>query len=353
MGLNTYFTFGVVGALGVPWPVALAAVFVEGILFLILAAKGVRTALVRAIPASIKIATMSGIGLFLAIIGFQNAGITVDHPATLITLGDVRSPGVLVALGGLLATTVLLAHRVKGAILIGILGVTIICWVVGISPPPDQLFTVPHLPQETLFAMDFSGLLTGKLFLVVFAFLFVDLFDTAGTLIGVGRLAGFVDEKGELPRSSRAFTADAVGTIVGAVVGTSTVTSYVESATGVEEGGRTGLTSVVVGGMFLLSLFLTPLFASVPAVATAPALIIVGALMTKGARDLDWAHIDEAVPAFLTVTSMPFTYSIANGISLGIVSYLLIKVIRGRFRDVHPLIYVLGALLIFFYAFRG
>jgi AGZA family xanthine/uracil permease-like MFS transporter len=353
MGLNAYFTFGVVGAMGVPWPVALAAVFVEGALFLLLAATGARAALLRAIPTSIKVATMSGIGLFLAIIGYQSAGLTVDQPATLVTLGDVASPPVLLALVGLILIAVLLSMDVKGAILIGILAVTAASWATGISAPPERLFTLPQLPRETLLALDFSGLLTGKLLLVVLAFLFVDIFDTAGTLIGVGRLAGFVDEEGELPRANRAFAADAVGTMVGAAVGTSTVTSYVESATGVEEGGRTGLTSVVVGVLFLLSLFLTPLFAAVPGVATAPALIVVGALMMRGARDLDWTTIDEAVPAFLTIATMPFTYSIANGISLGIVSYVLIKAFRGRFREVHPLMLVLAALLIAFYAVRS
>lgn len=352
MGLNAYFTFGVVGALGVPWPVALAAVFVEGILFLALAATGVRTALLKAIPTSIKIATMCGIGLFLAIIGFENAGLVVDHPATLVTLGDVKSAGVLLALAGLVVMTVLMARKVKGAILIGILGVTVVCWLSGFSPRPEQFFTIPHLPEETLFALDFSGLMTAKFLMVVIAFLFVDIFDTAGTLIGVGRLAGFVDEDGELPRANRAFAADAVGTMVGATVGTSTVTSYVESATGVEEGGRTGLTSVVTGILFLLSLFMTPLFTAVPAIATAPALIVVGALMMQGARDLDWSQIDEAVPAFLTAATMPFTYSIANGITLGIVSYVLVKTLRGRSRDVHPLMFVLAALLIAFYAVR-
>ena len=352
MGLNAYFTFGVVGTLGVPWQMALAAVFVEGILFLALAATGIRAALLRAIPTSIKIATMSGIGLFLAIIGFQNAGLVVDHPATLVTLGDVRTSTVLLALAGLIVMTVLLARKVQGAILIGILGVAGVCWVAGLSPIPERLVTLPQLPEETFLALDFSELLTGKLLLVVLAFLFVDIFDTAGTLIGVGRLAGFVDEQGELPRANKAFAADAVGTMVGAAVGTSTVTSYVESATGVEEGGRTGLTSVVVGLLFLASLFLTPLFTAVPTVATAPALIVVGALMMQGARDLDWGKIDEAVPAFLTAATMPFTYSIANGISLGIVSYVLIKVLRGRPRDVHPLLYALALALILFYAVR-
>ncbi len=339
--------------MGVPWPVALAAVLVEGVLFLVLAATGVRGALLRAIPTSIKIATMSGIGLFLAIIGFEGAGLVVDHPVTLVTLGDVSRPVVLLSLAGLIVMAVLLVAEVKGAILIGIIGVTLVCWITGISQAPEKLLTLPALPEETFLALDFSGLLTGKLLLVVLAFLFVDIFDTAGTLIGVGRLGGFVDQDGELPRADRAFTADAAGTIVGAALGTSTVTSYVESATGVEEGGRTGLTAVVVAVLFLLSLFLTPLLIAVPTAATAPALILVGALMMRGAKDLDWSRTDQAVPAFLTLAAMPFTYSIANGISLGIVSYVLIKALRGRFREVHALMYVLAALLIAFYALRN
>jgi AGZA family xanthine/uracil permease-like MFS transporter len=352
MGLNAYFTFGVVLGMGVSWQVALAAVFVEGVLFLILAVSGVRTALLRAIPTSIKIATMCGIGLFLAIIGFRGAGLVTDHPETLVTLGDVASPVVLLSLAGLLVMAVLLSAGVRGGILVGILTVTLACWVFGLSPAPESFFTLPQLPQETLLALDFSGLFTGKLLLVVVAFLFVDIFDTAGTLIGVGRLAGFLDKEDELPRANRAFSADAAGTMVGALVGTSTVTSYVESATGVEEGGRTGLTSVVVAVLFLLSLFFTPIVIAVPAAATAPALIVVGALMMRGARELEWNDLEEAVPAFLTVAAMPFTYSIANGISLGIVSFVLIKILRGKVREVHPLMLVLTLLLIAFYAVR-
>ncbi len=352
MGLNAYFTYGVVGAMGVSWQTALAAVLIEGVLFLGLAATGVRAALLRSIPGSIKIATMSGIGLFLALIGFQGAGLVADHPATLVALGDVTLPAVWMALAGLVLIAVLLAIELKGAILIGILVVTLACWLTGVSAPPEKFLTLPSLPEETFLALDFSDLMTGKLMVVVLAFLFVDIFDTAGTLIGVGRLAGFVDRDGELPRANRAFTADAVGTIVGAAVGTSTVTSYVESATGVEEGGRTGLAAVTTSVLFLLSLFLTPLLIAVPPTATAPALIIVGALMMRGARDLDWAEIDEAVPVFLTLALMPFTYSIATGISAGIISYVLIKTLRGRSRDVHPLMFVLAAALIAFYAFR-
>jgi AGZA family xanthine/uracil permease-like MFS transporter len=352
MGLNAYFTFGVVLGLGVSWQIALTAVFVEGILFLILAVTGARSALVRAIPTSIKIATMSGIGLFLAIIGFQNAGLVVDHPATLVTLGELADSKPMLAVGGLILISVLLAARVRGGILIGIVLVTLVCWLSGITPAPESFLTLPSLPQETLFALDFSQLFTAKLLIAVVAFLFVDIFDTAGTLMGVGRLAGFLDEDGSLPQAKRAFTADALGTMVGALMGTSTVTSYVESATGVEEGGRTGLTSTVVAGLFLLSLFFTPIFVAVPAVATAPALIVVGALMMQGTKDLDWGKIEESVPAFVTVAAMPMTYSIATGISFGIISYTWIKILRGKFRQLNPLLVVLTILLMLFYGLR-
>lgn len=350
MGLNAYFTFGVVRGMGVDWRVALTAVFIEGILFLLLAIGGARSALINAIPKSIKIAMMTGIGLFLAIIGMHNAGLVVADPATLVTLGRLTSPSALLALGGVVVTAVLLSRRVPGAILLGIGAVAVAAWVGGVAAPPTGFFTLPTLPRETLFAFRFEGLFSGSLVLVVLAFLFVDIFDTAGSLIGVGRLAGFVDAQGRLPGSDRAFTADAIGTVAGAALGTSTVTTYIESATGVEEGGRTGLTAVVVALLFLLSLFITPLLGAVPAVATAPALIVVGALMMEGARDIEWKRIDEAVPAFVTVAAMPFTYSIANGISLGIVCYVLIKLASGRAREVHPLMYVLSALLVLFYA---
>ena len=352
MGLNAYFTFGVVGALGVDWRIALVAVFVEGALFLLLAATGVRAALLRAIPGSIKIATMSGIGLFLALIGFQGAGLVADHPSTMLTLGDFGDAAVVLSLVGLIVIAALLALGFPGAILVGILGLTLASWLLGLSEPPERLVSVPQLPSETLLALDWSQLLTGKLLIVVLAFLFVDLFDTAGTLIGVGRLAGMLDERGELPRASRAFAADALGTMVGAALGTSTVTSYVESATGVQEGGRTGLTSATVGLLFFLSLPLAPLLIAVPAAATAPALVVVGALMMRGTGDIDWTAVDEAVPAFLTVSLMPFTYSIATGISAGIVSWVLIRLLRGRPRDVHPVMLLLAVLLVLFYAVR-
>jgi AGZA family xanthine/uracil permease-like MFS transporter len=351
MGLNAYFAFTVVGAMGVSWQVALAAIFVEGLLFLALSLAGIRSRMLDAIPRSLKLATMSGIGFFLAFIGLQNAGLVAADEATLVRLGDFHQPGVLLAVAGLLLTAVLLARGVPGAILIAIAGVAGGAWLAGLSPAPEALFSLPRLPAETLLALDFGALFSLTMVSVVLAFLFVDMLDTAGTLIGVGQLAGLVDEEGRFPGSERAFVADAVGTSVGAVLGTSTVTTYIESATGVEEGGRTGLAAVATAGFFLLSLFLAPVFVAVPAIATAPALIVVGALMMRGARDLEWTRVDEAVPALLTIGLMPFTFSIANGIAAGILSWVAIKVLVGRVREVGWGMAVLAVLLAAFYAF--
>lgn len=353
MGLNAFFTFGVVAGLGVRWQVALAAVFVEGLLFLVLSLTGARSALLNAIPRSIKLGATGGIGLFLAIIGLENAGLVVDDPATLVRLGEVTEPLPALALGGILVAGVLLARGVKGALLVTILAVSAAAWLAGHAPAPEAFFSLPRLPRETLFALDFSELLSGTMATVVLAFLFVDLLDTAGTLLGVGELAGFVDDDGRFPGSERAFTADAVGTSVGALLGTSTVTTYVESATGVEEGGRTGLTAVGVALLFVLALFFTPVMTAVPAAATAPALIVVGAFMMRGVVKLDWRRIDEGVPAFLTLAVMPFTYSIANGLAIGVVSWVVIKLASGKAREVGALMYVLAALLVLYYVFLG
>ena len=349
MGINAYFTYGVVLGLGVEWQTALGAVFVEGVIFLALTVTGVRTALMRAMPVSIKVATMSGVGLLLGIIGFQGAGLVVPHPTTIVTLGDVRSVTVLLPLAGMIVIGALVARGWRGAILVGILAITSVCWGFEITPRPEQLFAWPTLPRETALAFGVAELFSAKLILVVLAFLFVDIFNTAGALIGVGMLAGRVDNTGELERADQAFAADAVGTIAGAALGTSPVTTYVESATGVEEGGRSGLTAVVVALLFLLSLFFVPLIIAVPALATAPALVVVGALMMRGARELEWARIDDSLPAFLTIAAMPFSYSIANGISLGIVSWVWIRVLAGRARDVNPVMFLLCGLLMLFY----
>ncbi|HVS03289.1 MAG TPA: NCS2 family permease [Thermoanaerobaculia bacterium] len=353
MGLNAYFAYTVVGGMGIRWQQALAAVFVAGLLFLVLSVGGIRSTILRAIPRAVKMAIMGGIGLFLALIGLQNAGLVRDHPVTLVTLGELGQAGPLLALAGLAVMAALLARRVPAALLLGIAGVALVAWGLGVAPLPEALVAWPRLPRETLLALDFRDMLSPAMLSVVLAFLFVDLFDTAGTLLGVGRLAGFTDAEGDLPGADRAFLADAVGTSVGALLGTSPVTSYVESATGVEEGGRTGLTAVVVAAMFLAALVFTPLFVAVPAVATAPALVVVGALMMSGLRDIEWQRPDEAIPAFLTVTAMPFTFSIANGIALGLTGYVVIKTLAGRWREVHPLLWSLVVLLVLFYAFAA
>ncbi|HUO86361.1 MAG TPA: NCS2 family permease [Thermoanaerobaculia bacterium] len=350
MGLNAYFTYGVVIGMGVPWEMALAAVFVEGLLFLLLVAVGAREALVRAIPLPIKVATMCGIGLFLAIIGLEGAGLVVAHPATLVTLGDLTAPAPLLAAAGVVLIGVLLARRIQGAIFLGIAAVTAAAWAFGLAPGPEAVLSLPRLPEETFLALDFSAILTLGFLPIVAAFLFVDFFDTAGTLLGVGRLAGLTDEEGNLPRAGRAFTADAVGTTAGALLGTSTVTSYVESGTGIEEGGRTGLTALTVSFLFLLALFVTPLLAAVPVAATAPALVVVGAMMMAGARDLDWSLPADALPAFVTIVAMPFTYSIANGIAFGILTWVAIRLAAGRWREIHPLMAGLAVVLAIYYA---
>jgi adenine/guanine/hypoxanthine permease len=353
MGLNAYFTYGVVIGMGVSYQTALAAVFVEGLLFLLLAFGGVRTAVVNAIPQNLKRAITAGIGLFLTIIGFSGAGFIEASPATFVTLGDLASPGSILAIIGLMLMAAMLSRGWSGAILGGIVIVTGAAWLTGLAPAPDSVAMMPALPSETLFALDFQGLLSGKLIIVIVAFLFVDFFDTAGSLIGIGRVGGFLDEQGHLPRANRAFTADAAGTTVGALLGTSTVTTYIESATGIRDGGRTGLTAVVVSLLFAASTVFTPLFVAVPAAATAPALIVVGALMMTSAREIDWDRTDEAVPAFLTIAAMPFTYSIANGIVFGIVSFAAIKLLSGRASDVHPIMAVLALIMVIYYGFTG
>lgn len=353
MGLNAYFTYGVVLGMGVSYQTALAAVFVEGLLFLLLAFGGVRTAVVNAIPQNIKRAITAGIGLFLTVIGFSSAGLIAASPATLVTLGDLTSPTTLLSIVGLLIMAAMLSRGWSGAILIGIVAVTSIAWLTNLTPPPVAIAMAPALPDQTLFALDFGGLLTGKLLIVILAFLFVDFFDTAGSLIGIGRLGNFLDKEGRLPRANQAFTADAAGTTVGALLGTSTVTTYIESATGIRDGGRTGLTAITVSVLFALSTVFTPLFVAVPAAATAPALIAVGAMMMTSAREIDWVRTDEALPAFLTIAAMPFTYSIANGIVFGVVSYVAIKVLSGRWKDVHPIMAILALLMVLYYAFAG
>ncbi|PIE77236.1 MAG: guanine permease [Clostridiales bacterium] len=363
MGLNAYFAFTVVLSMGYSWQTALTAVFIEGIIFILLTATNVREMLFNSIPLTLKSAVSAGIGLFIAFIGFQNAGIIVNNDAVLVGLGNVKSPVVLMAIIGIIITAILEAKKVKGSILIGILAtwvIGMIAQVTGIYVPnfettfpviPSAIMSVPPSIAPIAFQFDFSILGSFEIWVVVFAFLFVDLFDTLGTLIGVSEKAGFLNEKGELPNIKQALFADAIATTFGACVGTSTTTTFVESAAGVADGGRTGLTSVVTTIFFALALLFSPVLLSVPAFATAPALIIVGFFMMSSVTKIDFSDITDAVPAFLAIIMMPLTYSIAEGIVAGIVSYTVLKVATGKSRDIHPILFVLCILFILKYIF--
>ena len=349
MGLNAFFTYTVVLGMGYSPEIALTAVFLEGILFIVLSFFNVREAIIKSIPANLKRAVAVGIGIFITLIGMKNAGIIVDNPATLVALGDVTSGTALLALIGLVIIAVLHAKKVHGAILIGILATTVIGIPMGITAPFGgwsgwKPFSAP--PSPYFFNFDFSSVLTLKFFTVFFAFLFVDIFDTVGTLVGVTTQAGLTDKDGKIPRVKQALLADAVGTTAGAALGTSTVTSYIESSSGVAAGGRTGLTSLFTGGLFLLALFLSPLFLLIPGAATAPALILVGFLMMKPVLEIDFADPTEGIPAFLAIIMMPFCYSIAEGIVFGVLSYVVLKVCTGKYKQVTPVTWVIFVVFI-------
>ena len=352
MGLNAYFTYTVVLGGIADWRTALGAVFLSGIVFVLLTLLRIRELAIRAIPLGLKLATGAGIGLFIAFIGLRNAGIVAASPATMVTLGHVTGAAPLLALGGIVVTAALMARGWKSAIIAGIALTAAGAYLAGIGKPPTAILALPDA-RSTFLEMDVGKALSLGLLHVVFVFFFVDLFDTVGTLIGLANQAGFLRPDGELPRAQRALLADSIATTAGAALGTSTVTAYVESATGVAEGGRTGLTAVTAGVLFALAVFLSPLAASIPAVATAPALVLVGSLMLKGLLSIRWDDPTEAVPAFLTVVGMPLTFSIANGLALGFVSYPLVKLLAGRGREVSPLVYVLAALFILRYAWVG
>lgn len=352
MGLNAYFTYSVVLGMGVPWQTALGAVFISGVIFILLTLGRVRELVVRAIPLTLKLATGAGIGLFIAFIGFRNAGIIASSPATYVTLGEITALPSLLALGGLIVTAAFLARGWKSAIMIGIVATAAAAYISGVAAPPARLVALPDT-SGTFGAMDPGAALGLGLLQVVFVFLFVDLFDSVGTLVGLGRQVGVLTPQGDLPRAQRALMADAVATTVGATLGTSTVTAYIESATGIAEGGRTGLTAVTVGVLFLISVFLSPVAAAIPAVATAPALIIVGSLMLRAVGEIAWDDATESVPAFVTLIAMPLTFSIANGLALGFIGYPIIKVLAGRAREVSPLVYVLAGLFVLRFAYLG
>ena len=352
MGLNAYFAFTVVKGMGVPWPVALGCVFLSGLAFLVLTFAGVRQLVVGVIPRSLLAAIAAGIGLFIAFIGLRDAGVIVPSPATAVTLGDLTQPTAALALGGVALIAVLQAWRVKGAILIGILAVTAAAWALGLAKVTPAGSALADL-SATAFKLDVRGALNLGLAEVVFVFLFVDLFDNVGTLVAVTKRAGLIDESGAIPRLNRILAADSIASMGGALVGTSTVTSYIESAAGVAAGGRTGLTAVVTGLLFLATLVFTPLVQAIPAAATAPALILVGALMAGALGEVDWADPEVAIPAFLTALVIPLTYSIANGIAFGLVSHALLKLARGRALRGDWLLFLLAGLCVARFVYLG
>ncbi|MEC4589576.1 MULTISPECIES: NCS2 family permease [Nitrospirillum] len=350
MGLNAYFAYSVVGGMGYPWPVALGAVFLSGVGFTILSLLPVREAIINAIPTGLKHAISAGIGLFLGLIALQNAGIVAAHPATMVTLGPLGKPQALLACAGFLALVVLVARGVTGAVVIAIIGTALAGMVLGVTPLIASPVSLPPNPAPTLLRMDVAGAFNMGLTAIIFAFLFVDLFDTAGTLVGVSHRAGLLDARGRLPRLKRALLADSLATTAGAMLGTSTVTAYIESAAGTFAGGRTGLTAVVVGLLFLAALFLSPLAAAIPGYATAPALFYVACLMVRGLAEIDWDDVTDSVPAVITALAMPFTFSIADGIAFGLIAHCAIKLLTGKGRELGLALPILAALFMLRFA---
>jgi len=352
MGLNAFFTYTVVLGMGYSWQTALTAVFLEGIVFILLSLVNVREAIVASVPINLKKAVAVGIGVFITLIGMKNSGIIVANSATLVSLGKITEGTALLAAIGLVITGVLYALRVRGAILIGILATTVIGIPMGITAPMGgwENWRPMSLPAAPLFCkFDFANVLTLKFFTVFFSFLFVDIFDTVGTLVGVTTQAKLIDKDGNVPRVKQALLSDAIGTVAGAMMGTSTVTSYVESTAGVAEGGKTGMTALVTGGLFILALLFSPLFLLIPGAATAPALIIVGFLMMSPVIGIDFTDPTEGIPAFLTIVMMPFCYSIAEGIVYGVLSYVVLKVATGKVKQIPVVTWIIFA--IFFLRF--
>ncbi len=356
MGLNAYFTYTVVKGMGVPWETALGCVFISGVVFLILTVVGLRQLIVDAIPRSLFSAVAGGVGLFIAFIGLQDAGIVVADPATKVALGSLTSPTALLCLCGLILIGALQAWKVRGAMLIGILIISVAGWFLGLVTFTPAAYSLTDL-SATAFKLDvmapfnLNGGMGGALLEIIFVFLFVDLFDNVGTLVAVTKRAGLVAPDGSIPRLNRILLADSAATMIGALAGTSTVTSYIESAAGVSVGGRTGLTSVVVGILFLFTLFFAPLVQAIPSAATAPALILVGCLMMGGMGDIEWSNPLIGLPAFLTLITIPLTYSIANGLAFGITSHVALQLLSGKARKQDWLLYVLAALFVLRFAY--
>ena len=350
MGLNAFFAFTIVLTMGYTWQFALTAVFLEGLIFMLLTLTGLRQKIVDAMPLVLRKAISPGIGLFIALIGLKSAGIVVSNDATLVSLGDLHTPGVLLACFGIIFSAVLMVRNVTGALLIGIIVTTIIGIPLGITTLNGVVDTPPSM-APILLKFEWSNILSLDMVICVFTFLFIDMFDTIGTLIGVSSRAGMMDEQGNIPRLKQAFMADAIGTTVGAMLGTSTVTTYVESASGVNAGGRSGLTAFTTAICFLLALFLAPLFLAIPAQATAPALVLVGAIMMTGIHNIEFNDFSYAIPCFVCIAFMPFTYSISDGIMLAYITYVLIQMCTGNWKKLSPAMYILAALFVLRYAF--
>ena len=350
MGLNAFFTYTVVAQMGHSWQTALGVVFLSGIIFLLLSVFQVREWIVNSIPRALKMAISAGIGMFLAIIALKNAGIVVDSPATLVQLGDLGQPAALFAALGFFAMVAMDRLKVPGAILIAILGITVIASLFGINQFSGVVSTPPSLAPSFL-QMDLATAFELSLISVVFAFLFVDLFDTAGTLIGVAHRAGLLDENGRLPRLRSALLADSLATVAGAALGTSTTTSYIESTAGIRAGGRTGLTAIVVAILFIACLLFAPLAGSIPAYATAPALLFVACMMARGLAEINWEDVTDYVPAVVTALAMPLTFSIATGIGIGFITYAAVKVLSGRFQEASPAILILAVAFVLKFCF--
>ena len=348
MGLNAFFVYSVCMGMGYSWQFALTAVLIEGLIFIVLTLTNVREAIVEAIPMSLRNAIGAGIGLFIAFIGLKSAGVVVDDGATLVALGDITSGSALLAFIGLIITGFLYARNVPGAILLGILITMMIGIPLGVTEFKGVV-SVPESISPIFCKFEFDKIFSVDMLVVVFTFFFIDMFDTVGTLVGVCTKAKMIDEKGNIQRVKQAFMADSIATTVGAVLGTSTTTTYVESAAGVAQGGRSGLTAFVVGGCFVVALFFSPLFLSIPSAATAPALIIVGLLMMEQVKNIPFDDFTESIPAFVCMIMMPLTYSISNGILIGMITYVLMNVICGKFKKLSPAIYVLAVLFVLKY----
>ncbi len=345
MGLNAYFTYVVVQGMGIPWQAALGAVFFSGVAFLLLTFAGLRQLIVSAIPYELYSAVAAGVGLFIALIGFRNCGIIVPNPSTTVTLGNLRDPATALAIFNLLLIATLMAWRVRAAMLIGILATTLAGVLTGVARWSPHSYRLADL-SATAFKLDVRATLGLGFLEIVFVFLFIDLFDNIGTLLAVGQRANLFDHAHRIPRVDRILYADSTATIAGSLTGTSTVVSYIESTAGVAAGGRTGVTAIVTGLLFVAALFVAPVVGAIPAAATAPALIVVGSLMMQVVSEIDWRDPEIAVPSFLTMMTIPLTFSIANGLAFGFTAYAVLKVARGHWRRVHWLVYALAALFI-------